>query len=168
MQESQQHCNHADGKTAPLQLKYIQGEGLYLKQKDQWLPVRVKPCFPWSEPDCYLSLLDSDGTQVGFIENLSHIQGEPLQALRQGLKESNFCFEIQAIQEVTINLDLRQWHVETSSGFRIFHTKVSHWPTVLEDGQVFIKDLHGDNYRIVNPEQLDEKSQVLLSALADI
>ncbi len=149
------------------QVEFVEGRGLRLKHNDHWVWVTAKASFPWTHPEEFISLVNEEAEELLMVESLEDHVLEVRKALKRSLAEAGFCFEILKITGVEERLDLREWQVETQSGPRVFHTKVSHWPTVLDNGQVFVRDLHGDIYRIIDPESLDSKSQERLSALAD-
>jgi hypothetical protein len=114
------------------------------------VPVRPVVCFPWSEPDSYISLDHSSR-----------------QALETTLRQTRFVFEVIAINNIEDEFELRTWLVETRQGPRSFQTKLDKWPRALENGAVIIRDVSGDFYQISDPMAMDPASRKLVWAFME-
>jgi hypothetical protein len=128
------------------------------------IPVRPVACFPWSEPNNYISLRNEAGMEVGFIHSTAELDGSSRTALETTLRQTRFVFEVTGIEKVEDELELRTWSVRTRQGPRSFQTKLEDWPRRLENGGVIIRDLSGDLYHIKDPSALDPISQKLIWA----
>jgi hypothetical protein len=128
------------------------------------IPVRPVACFPWSEPNNYISLRNEAGMEVGFIHSTAELDGSSRTALETTLWQTRFVFEVTGIEKVEDELELRTWSVRTRQGPRSFQTKLEDWPRRLENGGVIIRDLSGDLYHIKDPSALDPISQKLIWA----
>ena len=107
--------------------------------------VRLRQCFPWSEPGLHLSR----------------------RALEQALAEAGFVLEVTRVLDIDEEVEIRQWIVETRQGPRSFQTHLDDWPRALPNGGILIRDVAGDLYRLAPPGQMDRKSRELLWAFVD-
>jgi hypothetical protein len=128
------------------------------------LPVRVHRCFPWSEPDQYLSLRDGENREVALVTHLDELEAESREALAASLLEAGFVLRVTSITEVEEEVEIRTWKVETEQGPRSFQTKLDDWPWDVPGGGIVIRDVAGDLYHIADPAAMDEKSRKWLWA----
>ena len=129
--------------------------------------VSIKPCFPWSHSGQFLSLVDQEGEEVGFVEKLTDLDKNSRENLQQALQEAEFCFFIKKVHSIKEDFELRTWSVSTENGDRKFQTKLMDFPRVLPGGVLLIQDLHGDLFCIKKPGELPEPGRKLLSAFID-
>ncbi|HZI27169.1 MAG TPA: DUF1854 domain-containing protein, partial [Gemmatimonadaceae bacterium] len=52
---------------------------------ERTVPVKLRQCFPWSEPIRHISLRDSDDKEVALVEEPSSLDAESRQALELAL-----------------------------------------------------------------------------------
>jgi hypothetical protein len=128
------------------------------------IPVRPVACFPWSEPNNYISLRNEAGMEVGFNHSTAELDDSSRTALETTLRQTRFVFEVAGIEKVEDEFELRTWSVTTHQGPRSFQTKLDDWPRTLENGGIIIRDLSGDLYHIKDPTALDPTSQKLVWA----
>ena len=131
------------------------------------LPVRVHRCFPWSEPDQFLSLRDKENQEVAMVTHLEELEPESRKALTGSLLEAGFVLRVTQILAVDEEVEIRSWRVETEQGPRSFQTKLDDWPWEVPGGGIVIRDVAGDLYYVADPEALDEKSRKWLWAFVD-
>ena len=131
------------------------------------IAVRVRECFPWSEPGKHLSLRDKDDEEVALIEDPATLGLESRRALELALAEAGFVIEVVRVAAIEEEVEIRQWTVETRDGNRNFQTHLDDWPRVLPMGGLLIRDVGGDLYRLPDPASLDRKSRDLLWAFVD-
>ena len=130
------------------------------------VPVRVRQCFPWSEPHRHLSLRDAEEKEVLLVEDPATLGAASRAALERALGEAGFVLEVTRVVSIDEEVEIRQWEVETRHGFRSFQTHLDDWPRALPDGGLLIRDVAGDLYRLTVTE-LDRKSKDLLWAFVD-
>jgi hypothetical protein len=130
-------------------------------------PVRVHRCFPWSEPDQFLSLRDQENQEVALVTHMGELGEESREALAASLLEAGFVLRVTSIVEVEEEIEMRTWRVETEQGPRSFQTKLDDWPWEVPGGGIVIRDVAGDLYFVANPEAMDEKSRKWLWAFVD-
>ena len=147
-------ANHGDGR-----LVAILGE--------RTVPVKLRQCFPWSEPAQFISLRDSDDKEVALVESPASLDPDSRQAFELALAEAGFVLDVTRVQDIDEEIEIRQWTVETKQGSRSFQTHLDDWPRVLPSGGLLIRDVAGDLYRLPEPSTLDKKSRALLWAFVD-
>jgi hypothetical protein len=130
-------------------------------------PVRVHRCFPWSEPDRFLSLRDREDREVAMVTHLEELEGASRKALQSSLLEAAFVLRVTEITEVDEEVEIRTWKVETEQGPRSFQTRLDDWPWEVPGGGIVIRDVSGDLYHIADPAAMDEKSRKWLWAFVD-
>lgn len=129
--------------------------------------VRLRQCFPWSEPRRHLSLRDDDDEEVALVEDPAALATESRQALEQALAEAGFVLEVTRVLSIDEEVEIRQWKVETKHGPRSFQTHLDDWPRALPMGGLLIRDVAGDLYLLADPRGMDRRSQELLWAFVD-
>ena len=129
--------------------------------------VRLRQCFPWSEPGLHLSLRDDEDREVAIVDDPAELEPESRQALEQALAEAGFVLEVTRVLDIDEEVEIRQWTVETRQGRRSFQTHLDDWPRALPNGGILIRDVAGDLYRLAAPSRMDKKSRELLWAFVD-
>ena len=140
---------------------------LWVQTGDSARPVRVRRCFPWSEPARFLSLCDDDDGEVAFVADPASLDDASRTALEAVLIEAGFVFDLLQVFEIEEEVELRHWRVRTAQGNRSFQTRLDDWPRELPDGTLLIRDVAGDLYRLAASEQLDRRSRTLLWSFID-
>ena len=129
--------------------------------------VRLRQCFPWSEPQRHISLRDDRDREVALVADPGALDEDSREALELALAEAGFVFEVTRVVSVDEEVEIRQWVVETRQGRRPFQTHLDDWPRVLPKGGLLMRDVAGDLYRLPDPRSLDRKSRELLWAFVD-
>jgi hypothetical protein len=133
----------------------------------KWVTVRLRQCFPWSEPARHISLRDDDDAELALVEDPAALAAESRRALERALAEAGFVLEVTRVVEIEEEVEIRQWTVETKHGKRSFQTHLDDWPRVLPMGGLLIRDVAGDLYRLPPPQELDARSREVLWAFVD-
>jgi len=129
--------------------------------------VRLRQCFPWSEPHRHLSLRDEDDEEVALVEDPASLAPESRLALEQAVAEAGFVLEVTRVLSIEEEVEIRQWKVETRQGARFFQTHLDDWPRALPMGGLLIRDVAGDLYLLADPRTMDARSRELLWAFVD-
>ncbi|HET6702355.1 MAG TPA: DUF1854 domain-containing protein [Gemmatimonadaceae bacterium] len=129
--------------------------------------VRLRQCFPWSEPNRHLSLRDEDDEEVALVEDPASLAAESRHALEQAVAEAGFVLEVTRVLSIEEEVEIRQWKVETRQGPRSFQTHLDDWPRTLPMGGLLIRDVGGDLYLLAAPGEMDRRSKELLWAFVD-
>ncbi len=129
--------------------------------------VKLRQCFPWSEPHRYISLRDDDDEEIMLVEDPSSLAPASRLALEGALADAGFVLDVTRVLSIEEEVEIRQWSVETRHGRRLFQTHLDDWPRTLPAGGILIRDVAGDLYRFVAPAQMDQRSRELLWAFVD-
>ncbi len=129
--------------------------------------VSVHRCFPWSEPGGYITLRDADGHEVGFIQDLDELDAQSRSAVEAALGEAAFVLEVQRIDSIEAEFEIRHWKTVTRQGPFSFQTKLDEWPQPMADGSLLLRDIAGNLIRFIDPAGMDKASQKLLWAFVD-
>ena len=140
---------------------------LWALQGSEAQTVWVCRCFPWSEPDRFFSLRDTEEEEVALVRDPAELDQSSRRALEEGLAEAGFLLEIVGIESVEDVVEIRTWRVQTRQGPRSFQTKRDEWPREVPGGGLLIRDVAGDLLYVADPEGLDPRSQELLWVFVD-
>ena len=144
------------------------GDGrLLVIDGDKSVSVRLRQCFPWSEPHRHLSLRDDKDREVALIDDPSELAPASRRVLEDALAAAGFVLVVTRVLGVDEEVEIRHWTVETEQGRRAFQTHLDDWPRLLPGGDLLIRDVAGDLYRLANPRGMDRKSRELLWAFVD-
>jgi len=125
--------------------------------------VRARRCFPLTEPERFLCLIDERGRERACIEEASELDPGSRQALTEALRRSEFLPHIERIEFVRVEATRSEWQVSTDRGQRRFVVEQEDHIRKLEDGRHVITDAHGMRYLVPVPERLDASSRRWLS-----
>lgn len=128
--------------------------------------VQVKPvrCFPWSSPLELVSLRDEQDEEHLLVADPSELDAASARALEAALLGVGFVLDVQSIDSIEEDYEVRVWHTQTRQGKRTFQTKLDEWPWASPDGGHLVRDLSGDLFRLPPLETLDEKTRQRLWA----
>ena len=129
--------------------------------------VRLRQCFPWSEPHRHLSLRDDTDREVALVEDPQLLTDSSRTAIEQALAIAGFVLDVTRVVSIEEEVEIRTWAVETTQGDRSFQTHLDDWPRPLPGGALLIRDVAGDLYRLGQPDKLDRQSRDLLWAFVD-
>ena len=136
---------------------------LLLSTAEATTPMAVVPvrAFALSEPDRFISLVDSQGHEHAFIRDLTDLTAHDAALIRQTLAERELMPEIVRIEKVLSFSTPSQWRVTTDRGASELTLKSEDDIRRLGNG-LLITDAHGLPYRIRDIKQLDRHSRRLL------
>jgi hypothetical protein len=111
-----------------------------------------------------VSLRDGEEEEVALVRDLGELEVDSRRALERALAEASFVIEVEGVDEVEDEIEIRNFRVRTSNGVRSFQTLRDEWPRTTPDGALLIVDVAGDLYRVADPQTLDVKSRKRLAA----
>jgi hypothetical protein len=123
------------------------------------IPVRM---FPFSDPQHWLSLVNSRGKEIVCIEDTAELAPAVREVLEQELFRREFVPTILRIYSVSSILEPSEWDVETDRGRTKFVLKAEEDVRRLSNQQAIILDSTGIRYLIKNVSQLDPNSRDVL------
>jgi ATP-binding cassette subfamily B protein len=152
-------------ETGALELRWAaERAALQLTSRDgQSLTVSARRCFPLSEPERFIALIDVHGHELTCIESSAQLPPSSQQALGQALAASELLPRVERIHAVREEATQSLWRVVTDRGERDFVVEQEDHIRRLADGRHLITDSFGMRYLVPRLEELDDKSRRLLS-----
>ena len=126
---------------------------------EQVLPVKA---FPISLPGECIALVDRDGHELVWLENLNQISADNQVIIKEELANREFMPVLTRISEVSSFATPSTWTVETSRGATQFVLKGEEDIRRISKDTYLISDNHGVQYLIDNIQLLDKHSRRLL------
>jgi len=122
-------------------------------------PVRT---FPISDPDRFISLVNSHAHELLCIADLAELPADVASFIRQELADREFLPRIERIVRVKQHKDPHEWEVITDRGPAEF---LFHDDDIrrLSPTRAILVDMHGVRFYIPDSRQLDPKSRRILS-----
>jgi hypothetical protein len=123
-------------------------------------PVRA---FPLNEPERWIALLDSHGRELVTIDDLTKVPAAARQLVLGELADREFLPRIQRVVRVQNAKEPEIWDVITDRGPVQFLLGDSEEIRRLGPHRAILLDVHGVRYYIPDSQQLDQRSQRVLS-----
>jgi len=128
--------------------------------------VVARRCFPLTDPQRFISLIDPRGHELCCIEQPAAVSAASRAALEQALAATELLPRIERIEAVREEATQSTWQVVTDRGARGFVVEQEDHIRRLADGRHLITDANGMRYLVPRPEDLDPKSRRLLSSFS--
>jgi len=140
---------------------------LYATVDGKETPVTPRRCFPWQEPERFISLVNTEKKEVALVHAIDDLDPASAEALREVLTLMGFTLQITRIESITKEIEIRNWQVQTVQGPRTFQTELDEWPRKISGDRYLIRDVCGDMYSVDEIDALDKKSRDLLWRLLE-
>jgi ATP-binding cassette, subfamily B, bacterial len=128
--------------------------------------VSARRCFPLTDPDRFIALVDGRGHELCCIEAMAALPEPSREALLRALGATELLPRVERIEAVREEATRSSWQVLTDRGARSFVVEQEDHIRRLADGRHLITDEHGMRYLVPPLESLDGKSRRLLSPFA--
>ena len=161
------HAEHGGLGPPSITLRTTPDGRLLIVNNETSEAVRLRQCFPWSEPHRHVSLRNDEDEELALVDDPALLDAESRVALEQALAEAGFVLQVTRVINIEEEVEIRQWTVETRHGARSFQTHLDDWPRELPMGGLLIRDVAGDLYHLANPAAMDKRSKELLWAFVD-
>lgn len=122
------------------------------------IPVRA---FPLQTPQDNIALVNTDGHEVAWINQLSDVPESVCKLLLEELAGREFVPEIQQIMSVSSFSTPSTWTVQTDRGETSFVLRVEEDIRRLDDS-LLVTDNHGINFLIREPAKLNKHGRKIL------
>jgi hypothetical protein len=133
--------------------------------EDDVAKVRIRRAFPWSKPDEFISIRNSEGKELMLLETLSGLSPELRQTIEQRLADTIFIPTITRVDKIDVTFGFQQWHVQTDRGLAEFRVQEREDIRFLPDGRYSIRDADGNIYAMRPRHEMDEHSRRALGPL---
>ena len=140
---------------------------LVLNTGDGKTYVGVEPvrCFPLSDPEKAIALLDPEGKEILTLPDLDSLNPAARDSLRSELAARDFVPVIQKVISTSNPIPPCQWSVETDRGSTSFLLESEDDVRKLGPNRVMIADSNGIRYTIPDMRKLDSQSQRIVQRL---
>ena len=141
---------------------------LVLKTADGATYVGVEPvrCFPLSDPDQSVALLDAEGHEIVTLPNLGELNDEARKLVLSELESRDFVPVIRKVLSTTNPNPPCRWSVETDRGATNFQLESEDDVRKLGPNRLMIADSNGIRYFIPDLRLLDSASRRIVQRLA--
>jgi ATP-binding cassette, subfamily B, bacterial len=131
-------------------------------------PQRVVPrhCFPLTDPERFVSLLDERGRELLCIESLDGLSPAQVAALNHALAQTEFLPVIERVDSIAADTTQSSWSVQTDRGPAQFIVSQEGDVRPISDDRFLVVDKQGVRYLIRALSGLDRQSQRLVSRFA--
>lgn len=119
--------------------------------------------FPISGRNKYISVLDSDGNEIGIIRDVNDLAGESKEVVERVLDNFYMIPKITRFIKMTEKFKIWMWTAETDRG--VFTFEIRNHLTALKplyDGRILIKDADDNRYEIPDVNKLDSRSRKMI------
>ena len=120
---------------------------------------RVARCFPWSLPDCYVSIRDKDGKEIALLETLAELDPASRQVVQQELEEKVFNPKIRRITSYKNEFGVASITADTDRGEVTFQIRSRDDVRLLSETRALFRDADGNTYELTDLEGLDYASR---------
>ena len=118
-------------------------------------------CFPLTDPDRHVALVDAKGRERWHVEELSTLPVDMRALVVEELSRREFMPVVRRIVSVQPRSEPSTWEVETDRGRTTFTLASEDQVRRLGEGAL-VTDVHGVRYRIDSTSRLDAGSRALL------
>jgi hypothetical protein len=126
--------------------------------------VRIARAFPLSHPDRYLSILNSEGKEIGMVAEPGRLSSASLRLVQDELDLVYYTPVIERITSVESKHGATTWNVVTDRGEAVVSVKDRGEIRRLAGRRVLFTDVNGLKYDIPDYARLDERSRTLLES----
>ncbi|MBQ7779307.1 MAG: DUF1854 domain-containing protein [Clostridia bacterium] len=120
--------------------------------------------FPFSNSEMYITLLDKNEKEVGFVRKLDEIDEESRKVLLDCFKEYYMIPKISRLLECEDKFGVLKWTVDTDRGEITFQIRNRHSDIkkLYGTNRVIVRDSNDNRYEIPDVTALDSRSNHLL------
>lgn len=121
--------------------------------------VRVTRYFPWSMPDTYIAIRDSEGHELATLESLDQLDPASRQIAEEEFYDKVFNPKILRVLKYTREFGISSMSVLTDRGEVIFQFQGRHDIRLLSTTRALFRDVDGNAYELPDITALDPISQ---------
>lgn len=137
---------------------------LRMKDGSVWEDLEPRRLFPLTNQDMYITLLNREEKEVGFVRDLSELDEASREALQECFKEFYMIPKILRLLECEDKFGSLKWKVETDHGTVTFRIRNRHSDIKHLHGtkRIIIRDANDNRYEIPDYTAMDAHSNRLL------
>ena len=126
---------------------------------DPIVDARATRYFPWSMPDAYVSIRNSDGREVAMLQTLDELDPASRRVVEAELRDKVFNPKILRVLKYTREFGISSISAETDRGDVIFQFNGRNDVRILSATRALFRDVDGNTYELPDFNQLDAASQ---------
>ena len=155
---------YVDKYTGKLERTNLYFVRLTMKDGRVYEDLEPRKLFPITNNTMYISLLDSDEKELGFVRDLEEIDEDSRRALEECFAEYYMIPKITKVLRCVDKFGVLKWTVETDRGEITFSIKNRHSDIKRFHGtpRVIIRDSNDNRYEIPDITKLDRRSNLIL------
>jgi hypothetical protein len=125
-----------------------------------WREVSLVRLFPLREPDRWVSVIDTDGREIGIIKQIAALSRDDIARVREEFHQSYLIPQIRRILACRRRGDAVEWTVGTNRGRQKFLTR-GHREQIRDPSpsRLSLIDIEGNRYDIPSIDTLDPESR---------
>ena len=120
---------------------------------------RVARCFPWSMPEEYVSVRNSDGKEIALLPSLKELDADSRKVVERELRDRVFNPKIQRVIECKNEFGVTSIRAETDRGEVTFQIRSRDDVRVLSATRALFRDADGNTYELEDLNALDATSR---------
>lgn len=121
--------------------------------------VILRRAFPFDMPECYVSVLDADGKELGMIESIRDFDGESAELILCELRRVYHTVKLIRILSVNERYGFSYWEAESDDGTVSFTLQDTYRSLLrIGDDRLALFDVDGNRFEIESLTLLDRKS----------
>jgi len=130
------------------------------------MQAKVRRCFPLSHPETYVSILQTDGKEVGIIKEPEKLDEQSGRLVTEELDKLYFTPAISKILSLKQEASMWKWEVQTQRGDAQFYLRgVRDSVHEVAPGRFQIYSVDGQRYELRDYDKLDARTQHLFESL---
>jgi len=155
---------YIDRYTAKIERTDLYRVRLTLKDGTVYENLEPKKLFPFSKSTLYITLLNEEEKEVGFVRDLDEIDDASRKALEECFHEYYLIPKITKVLDCEDKFGTLKWTVETDRGTITFQirNRQSDIKTLRPSCRVLVRDSNDNRYEIPDYSLLDKRSLHLL------
>ena len=120
---------------------------------------RLARCFPWSLPEAYISVRDSEGSEIVLLKTLDDLDPDSREVAQAELRDKVFDPKILRILDHTHEFGISSIRAETDRGTRTFQVNGRDDVRLLSPTRALFRDVDGNTYELPDLTRLDRASR---------
>lgn len=124
-----------------------------------YVDARIARCFPWSRPDEYISVCDSDGEEIELLDTLDELEESSRTLVREEIHDKVFSPTILRVVEHKSEFGIISVTAETDRGQVSFQIRSRDDIRALSPTRVLFRDADGNVYEVPDVDALDLESR---------
>lgn len=124
--------------------------------------IRVARCFPWSLPECYISIRDKQGSEIVLLKTLGELDADSRKVVEEELRDKVFNPRILHVMEHKRDFGVTSITAMTDRGRVTFQVQSRDDIRILSPTRALFRDADGNVYELTDLTALDPHSRKYL------